>query len=62
MIGGNACDVYGFDRKAMQEVANRITAPTFDEINTPLGDDRPTVHGYTTFRQGRSKFGQWKHA
>jgi predicted TIM-barrel fold metal-dependent hydrolase len=62
MIGGNACEVYGFDRHKLQEVANGITAPTWDEIDTPLGDDRPSVHGYTTFRNNRSKFGQWKHS
>jgi predicted TIM-barrel fold metal-dependent hydrolase len=62
MVGENACRVYGFDQEQMQQVANRITAPTWDEINTPLGDDRPSVHGYMTFRQNRSRFGHWKGA
>ena len=36
MIGENAARVYGFDLKALRQVAERIGAPTFEELATPL--------------------------
>ena len=48
MIGGNAAAVYGFDLDALQQVADRIGAPTFAELATPLEEEPevPTTRSY----------------
>jgi predicted TIM-barrel fold metal-dependent hydrolase len=56
MAGLNAIDVYGLDGAKLQQVANRICAPSPDEMATPLPDsDVPEVHGMFVFR----KIGPW---
>lgn len=49
IAGENAMDVYGFDRPKMYEVAERIGAPTPDEVTSPL-DEIPEKHGMFAFR------------
>jgi hypothetical protein len=39
MLGENAMRVYGFDRTALEKVADRIEAPTLREIDEPLVQD-----------------------
>jgi predicted TIM-barrel fold metal-dependent hydrolase len=36
MLGDNAIDVFGLDRTKLQTVADRIGAPSLDDINEPL--------------------------
>jgi predicted TIM-barrel fold metal-dependent hydrolase len=36
MVGQNGVRVYGFDGPALQKVADRISAPTLEELGTPL--------------------------
>jgi predicted TIM-barrel fold metal-dependent hydrolase len=36
MVGGNAIDAYGLDRAGLQAIADRIDAPTIDELTTPI--------------------------
>ena len=38
MLSGNAARVYGFDLEALQKVADRIAAPSLNEIGEPLTD------------------------
>jgi predicted TIM-barrel fold metal-dependent hydrolase len=49
MLGENGIDFYGFDRKALRGVAERIGAPTLDEVSRPI-DERPTHWGFA-FRE-----------
>jgi predicted TIM-barrel fold metal-dependent hydrolase len=51
MVGGNAIDVYGLDRNAMQVIASQIGAPTLDELATPI-DAVPAGASPTAFRSG----------
>jgi hypothetical protein len=52
MVGLNAVDVYGLDGAALQAVANRMCAPSPDEMAMPLDDsDVPDVHGMFVFRR-----------
>lgn len=48
MLGANAARVYGFDLAKLQPVADRIGAPTFEELATPLEREPevPTVRSY----------------
>jgi len=39
MLGENAARVYGFDLDAMQQVADRIEAPTYGTLRTPIEGD-----------------------
>jgi hypothetical protein len=56
MAGLNAVDVYSLDAAKLQQVANRICAPSPDEMAMPLPDsDVPEVHGMFVFR----KIGPW---
>jgi predicted TIM-barrel fold metal-dependent hydrolase len=50
MLGLNACRVYSLDADALQQVANRINAPTWEQVNTPL-DEIPADHNMWAFRQ-----------
>jgi predicted TIM-barrel fold metal-dependent hydrolase len=51
MVGLNAVDAYGLDGAKLQEVANRICAPSPDEVSMPLNPiDVPEVHGMFAFR------------
>jgi hypothetical protein len=51
MVGLNGIKVYDLDQAELQAVANRITAPTADEIANPLPNpDIPSHHGLFSFR------------
>lgn len=56
MVGQNAIDVYNLDATALQEVADRIGAPTIDELATPI-DDIPEEGSLTAFRSGAGGWG-----
>lgn len=49
MIGQNAIRVYGFDGVALRSVAERIGAPTFEEIDQPI--DKVPEHWTMAFRE-----------
>lgn len=52
MLGLNGVRAYDLDLEALQKVANRITAPTYDEIKDELpADDVPAAHGLFAFRR-----------
>ena len=52
MVGLNAIEAYNLDADHLQKVANTISAPSYDEINTPLAEaDIPPVHGMFVFRR-----------
>ena len=52
MVGLNAIDVFNLDRDKLQQVANRISAPSYEEVNTPLPEaDIPPNHGMFAFRR-----------
>jgi predicted TIM-barrel fold metal-dependent hydrolase len=51
MIGENAIDVYNLDRAALQQIAREISAPTIDELATPI-DAVPDGASVTAFRAG----------
>jgi hypothetical protein len=52
MVGLKAIDVFNLDRDKLQQVANRICAPSYDEVNTPLPEaDIPPNHGMFAFRR-----------
>jgi predicted TIM-barrel fold metal-dependent hydrolase len=56
MAGINLAQVYGLPLDKLQDVANRIAAPSMDEIVTPLDDaDIPEDHGMFAFR----RIGAW---
>jgi predicted TIM-barrel fold metal-dependent hydrolase len=56
MLGSNAVKVFGLDGDYLQKVANQITAPTIDEVETRLDPaDIPAEHGLYAFRT----FGPW---
>ena len=50
ILGLNAVEVYNLDGEALHKVAQRINAPTIDQINTPL-DEIPADHNMWAFRQ-----------
>ena len=51
MIGGNALRAYGLDEKALQAVADRINAPTYDELRVAPKVLAPeTERGHHSFR------------
>ena len=54
MVGENAIRVYGLDAGRLQAVADRIGAPTVDELDTPI-DEIPSDGGRLAFRT----FGPW---
>jgi predicted TIM-barrel fold metal-dependent hydrolase len=49
MLGENALRVYGYDAAALRGVADRIGAPTLDELAEPL--EEPPPHWSLAFRQ-----------
>jgi predicted TIM-barrel fold metal-dependent hydrolase len=49
MLGENALRVYGYDATALRQVAERIGAPTLDELARPLDEIPP--HWTLAFRQ-----------
>lgn len=55
MLGTNAAAAYGFDLDALQEVADRIEAPTFAELDEPLeevpGPNRMQRGAWYAFRR-----------
>lgn len=55
-LGANAVNAYGLDAGALQAVANRIAAPTFEDLSQPL-EDLPDPHdrGHHAYRT----FGFW---
>ena len=56
LLGGNAVRAYGLDEPALQEVANRIAAPTYEEISRPLTTlPDPHERGHHAYRT----FGFW---
>jgi predicted TIM-barrel fold metal-dependent hydrolase len=51
MVGINGIRCYDLDHKKLQEVANRISAPSPEEISQPLNPtDVPNHHGLFSFR------------
>lgn len=51
MVGDNAIDIYGLDRRALEGIAAEIGAPTLDELATPI-DAVPEDASVTAFRSG----------
>ena len=51
MVGQNAIDVYGLDVDALRVIAREISAPTVDELATPI-DAVPAGASVTAFRSG----------
>ena len=51
MLGETAIDVYNLDRDALQTIAQKIGAPTADELATPI-DAVPEGASVTAFRAG----------
>ena len=50
ILGLNGIEVFGLDEGALHDVAQRINAPTMDDINRPL-EEIPEDHGMWAFRQ-----------
>ena len=51
MVGLNGIRAYDLDHEKLQAVANRICAPSWDEVDTPLdAGDVPANHGMFAFR------------
>ena len=51
MVGLNGVRAYGLDQKELQQVANRICAPTVEEVADPLSEvEVPEHHGLFSFR------------
>ena len=56
MIGGNAIRAYGMDATVLRAVAQRIEAPTYEQLQVPLTDlPDETERGHHSFRT----FGFW---
>jgi len=55
MLGRNAIDAYDFDHAALTEVAARINAPSYDDLNRAPVTERPKDSGHLAFRT----FGFW---
>lgn len=55
MLGKNAIDAYDLDYGALTEVAARINAPSYDDLNDAKVDERPKDAGHLAFRT----FGFW---
>jgi predicted TIM-barrel fold metal-dependent hydrolase len=52
MLGLNGVRAYDLDHEALQKVANRICAPTYEEIKDELPEsDVPSAHGLFAFRR-----------
>ena len=55
MLGGNAIDAYDLEHAALTDVAARIHAPSYDDINGVRVDEKPPDSGHLAFRT----FGFW---
>jgi predicted TIM-barrel fold metal-dependent hydrolase len=55
MLAGNAMNAYGLDYDALTRVADRINAPTYEELNSATVAERPADSGHLAFRT----FGFW---
>jgi predicted TIM-barrel fold metal-dependent hydrolase len=55
MLGGNAMDAYDLDLGALTRVAERINAPSYDDLNAAKVETRPKDSGHLSFRT----FGFW---
>ena len=55
MVGGNAMNAYNFDEAALTKVAERINAPSYDDLNRDVLSERPADRGFLAFRT----FGFW---
>jgi predicted TIM-barrel fold metal-dependent hydrolase len=49
MLGANAVRALGLDEAALQKIADRINAPTLEELSRPI-DEVPEQGGYLAFR------------
>jgi predicted TIM-barrel fold metal-dependent hydrolase len=54
-LGGNALQAYDLDGQALQQVAARINAPTYADLNRDPVTEKPTDGGHLAFRT----FGFW---
>jgi predicted TIM-barrel fold metal-dependent hydrolase len=54
-LGGNAMNAYDLDHAALQKVADRINAPTYQDLNTDPVTEKPADGGHLAFRT----FGFW---
>jgi predicted TIM-barrel fold metal-dependent hydrolase len=54
-LGGNAMHAYDLDYNALAQVASRINAPTYDDLNRVPVAERPADSGHLAFRT----FGFW---
>lgn len=51
LLGGNAIRAYGLDEAALQRVAGRINAPTYEQLNVPLSTlPDPFDRGHHAYR------------
>lgn len=55
MLGGNAMDAYDLDSQALSRVAERINAPTIQDLSNAPVTERPPDSGHLAFRT----FGFW---
>jgi predicted TIM-barrel fold metal-dependent hydrolase len=55
MLAGNAMNAYDLDYDALTRVADRINAPTYEELNSATVAERPADSGHLAFRT----FGFW---
>jgi len=55
MLGTNALNAYDLDYDALKQVADRINAPSYDDLNAETVDERPKDSGHLAFRT----FGFW---
>lgn len=54
-LGQNAMAAYDLDYEALTKVAERINAPTYDDLNSDPVNERPPGSGHLAFRS----FGFW---
>lgn len=56
MVGGNAIELFGLDASALQAVANRIGAPTIDELQRPIDGvpEGASLHAFRSSETGWS--------
>ena len=54
-LGGNAMAAYDLDMDALTKVAERINAPTYEDLNSAPVSERPPGSGHLAFRS----FGFW---
>jgi hypothetical protein len=51
LLGGNAVRAYGLDKQALQQVAERIDAPSYAQLNVPLATlPDPHDRGHHAYR------------